>query len=51
MLTKATNGSGGFVLTMGSTLGIFVSVCVDPDDDKFIECALASNSKVIVSGR
>ncbi len=25
-------------------------VCEDPDDDKFIACALASNSKIIVSG-
>ena len=25
-------------------------VCDDPDDDKFLACALASNTKVIVSG-
>lgn len=25
-------------------------VCVDPDDDKFIACALAGNAKVITSG-
>lgn len=25
-------------------------VCEDPDDDKFLACALASNSKVIISG-
>ncbi len=25
-------------------------VCVDPDDDKFIACALASGSRVIISG-
>lgn len=25
-------------------------VCVDPDDDKFLACALAANSKIIVSG-
>ena len=25
-------------------------VCDDPDDDKFLACALASNSKVVVSG-
>jgi predicted nucleic acid-binding protein len=25
-------------------------VCEDPDDDKFIACALASGCKVIVSG-
>jgi len=27
-----------------------VSVCEDPDDDKFIACALASRSRVIISG-
>ena len=26
------------------------SVCSDPDDDKFIACALAANSKIIISG-
>jgi putative PIN family toxin of toxin-antitoxin system len=26
------------------------SVCEDPDDDKFIACAIASRSKMIVSG-
>jgi putative PIN family toxin of toxin-antitoxin system len=26
------------------------SVCEDPDDDKFFACALASGSKIIVSG-
>lgn len=26
------------------------SVCQDPDDDKFISCALAARSKLIVSG-
>lgn len=25
-------------------------VCVDPDDDKFLACALASKSKMVVSG-
>lgn len=25
-------------------------VCVDPDDDKFIACAIASKSKLIISG-
>jgi predicted nucleic acid-binding protein len=25
-------------------------VCADPDDDKFIACALAGNAKVITSG-
>ena len=32
------------------TEGISLSVCEDPDDDKFIECAIASKSKIIVSG-
>jgi len=32
------------------TKNISVSVCEDPDDNKFIECAIASNSKLIVSG-
>ncbi len=32
------------------TKDISVSVCEDPDDNKFIECAIASNSKLIVSG-
>ena len=27
-----------------------VSICEDPDDDKFISCALASKSKIIISG-
>ena len=31
------------------TKGFKASVCDDPDDDKFIECAIASNSKIIVS--
>ena len=26
------------------------SVCEDPDDDKFLSCALASESRIIVSG-
>ena len=26
------------------------SVCIDPDDDKFLSCALASNTKIISSG-
>jgi uncharacterized protein len=25
-------------------------VCEDPDDDKFIECAIASKTEIIVSG-
>ena len=30
--------------------GYEISLCDDPDDDKFIECALASNIKIIISG-
>ena len=29
---------------------INISVCEDPDDDKFIECAIAGKSYIIVSG-
>lgn len=29
---------------------ILLSVCDDPDDDKFVECAIASKTKIIVSG-
>lgn len=32
------------------TKGISETICVDPDDNKFIECAIASQSKLIVSG-
>lgn len=32
------------------TAGISVTVCEDPDDNMFFECAIASNSKIIVSG-
>ena len=32
------------------TKNISVSVCADPDDNKFLECALAGNCKMIVSG-
>ncbi len=32
------------------TEDISVSICEDPDDNKFIECAMASNCKLIVSG-
>ena len=32
------------------TQDIDITVCEDPDDNKFIECAIASNSKIIVSG-
>jgi len=27
-----------------------ISICEDPDDNKFIECAISSNCKLIVSG-
>ena len=29
---------------------IDITVCEDPDDNKFIECAIVSNCKIIVSG-
>jgi putative PIN family toxin of toxin-antitoxin system len=32
------------------SLPLSVPVCADPDDDKFIACALASNAKIICSG-
>ena len=32
------------------TQGVNISVCDDPDDDKFIECAVASKCKTIISG-
>jgi len=32
------------------TKDISVSVCEDPDDNKFIECAIAANCKMVVSG-
>jgi len=32
------------------TQGFNISVCQDPDDNKFIECAVASNCKIIISG-
>jgi len=32
------------------TAGISVTVCEDPDDNMFLECAIASNSKIIISG-
>jgi len=32
------------------TEGISESICEDPDDNKFIECAIASQSKPIISG-
>ena len=37
---------GLFIDTQGYTL----PVCEDPDDNKFIECAVASNCKIIISG-
>jgi len=35
---------------MFSAQSLHEPVCADPDDDKFFACALASKSKVIVSG-
>jgi putative PIN family toxin of toxin-antitoxin system len=32
------------------TTGISLAVCEDPDDDMFLECAIACNGKIIVSG-
>ncbi|VEN74763.1 putative toxin-antitoxin system toxin component, PIN family [Candidatus Desulfarcum epimagneticum] len=32
------------------TEGVDISVCEDPDDDKFIECAIAGKCDIIVSG-
>lgn len=32
------------------THGVNIPVCDDPDDDKFIECAVASKCKTIISG-
>ena len=32
------------------TEGIDISICEDPDDDKFIECAIAGKCNIIVSG-
>ena len=32
------------------TQGFDISECEDPDDNKFIECAIASNCKIIISG-
>jgi len=36
--------------TIYTPLSLKEPVCEDPDDDKFFACALASGSKVIVSG-
>ena len=33
-----------------NTQGFDISVCEDPDDDKFIECAVAGKCKIIISG-
>ena len=30
--------------------GIDISICEDPDDDKFIECAIAGKCNIIVTG-
>ena len=27
-----------------------ITICEDPDDNKFIECAIAGDTKIIVSG-
>ena len=32
------------------THGVDINLCEDPDDDKFIECAVAGKCKTIVSG-
>lgn len=32
------------------TEGLDISICEDPDDDKFIECAVAGKCDIIVSG-
>ena len=32
------------------TRGVSIAVCDDPDDDKFIECAVAGNCEIIISG-
>jgi hypothetical protein len=32
------------------TKGFEIFECEDPDDNKFIECAMAGNCKIIVSG-
>ena len=45
------------LLSLAATAGLVVKdinlpdqICEDPDDDKFLACAIASGSKVIVSG-
>ena len=32
------------------TKGVNISICEDPDDDKFIECAFTGKCDIIVSG-
>lgn len=32
------------------TQGVNIAICEDPDDDKFIECAIAGKCDIIVSG-
>ena len=32
------------------TKGVNISACEDPDDNKFIECAIAGNCGIIISG-
>lgn len=32
------------------TKGFDISICEDPDDNKFIECAVAGQCKIIISG-
>jgi len=32
------------------TQGFEITVCEDPDDDKFLECAIAGKCKIIISG-
>lgn len=32
------------------TQGVEITICEDPDDDKFIECAIAGKCDIIVSG-
>jgi len=42
-----------FVMIHGlfvDTQGYSIAVCDDSDDDKFIECALAGNCEIIISG-
>jgi putative PIN family toxin of toxin-antitoxin system len=32
------------------TTGISISICEDPDDNKFIECAIAGECEIVVTG-